>query len=335
VRVEGPHRQTQEEGGAALAPPLFHVRVSRTAPEERTAVMAEGRKLVVEDWELGGNGLEAFYTEQPFPAMAIQPDLDPAVKRAWELVGHWLHEYATDRQKSRLFVRMSAREDDDRRNVLMWKVGELKDIRPWVRRALREVVDDLEPGWVKAVEEASRAADTAYLASAYSGVPLAAVVAIRDNLRTRSEDSSSRADGSEPAETESPRADGGRESAEDAKTALLPDSFEVFDYRTRRPKDEEGPMVSITIGGAFGFNRPAMELLDRAEGVELMFNPRRRRIGFRPATDEVPWAYPLRDNSGSGGTCSGKAFMDRYGIPYHERRRYSARLVDGVLVVDL
>ena len=140
------------------------------------------RELVVEDYYLGGNNLEAYYHElEDLRAMAIDAH-EPERRRLWELVAHGLEHvpYTTRRligrsYKSGGFYFFAA--SDERRPD--------RGADPLAVRALSEVIEELKPGWVRAVEEARTFADKPAVIAAWCALPIEAVLAILEDWRTR------------------------------------------------------------------------------------------------------------------------------------------------------
>jgi hypothetical protein len=118
---------------------------------------------------LGGFPVEAFYSEfTDEPSMTIQSGLSYAGKRARELEGHGYY------QRPPMWGRklcMSARTEEQ--------------VDYGTIRALRRVVDDMEPGWVDAVKDACRIANDPRIIAAWCELPLQVVVAILAQLEAR------------------------------------------------------------------------------------------------------------------------------------------------------
>lgn len=69
------------------------------------------------------------------------------------------------------------------------------------------------------------------------------------------------------------------------------------------------------------------------EACKIMFDPKRRRIAFKPASPEEKNIYEL---SWSQRTIPAKSMLDFYGVEIKQSRRYyDPKVIDGVLVVDL
>ena len=127
--------------------------------------------------------------------------------------------------------------------------------------------------------------------------------------------------------------------------AALPESntslagFEAWDPDSGLPANEGyGPaaFVSVRRCGTFGLNRNARQLIGNPGYVELLFDPHRRRIGLRPVGADHPRGRKLIGGSRNGYASVGaRKFCQYYGITLGETRRYTPKVVDGVLVVDL
>ncbi len=110
--------------------------------------------------------------------------------------------------------------------------------------------------------------------------------------------------------------------------------FETFTRRAAPVVRE--PVVALQRRGVLSLNRAAYELLGEPATVELLFDRTGRRIGIRPIASDAPHAYRVRKQPGSATyLVAAKAFMQFYGIPNDQARRYDADLVDGVLVAEL
>lgn len=111
--------------------------------------------------------------------------------------------------------------------------------------------------------------------------------------------------------------------------------FEVF-KRQRAPVSTE-PAVTIQKRGTLSLNAAAYESLEAPEAVELLYDRSERLIGMRKANPSTDHAYAVRP-LGKGGRnwlISGRSFSAYYGIPTESARRWSARVDEGMLIVDL
>ena len=118
---------------------------------------------------------------------------------------------------------------------------------------------------------------------------------------------------------------------------MVPGVSAEFETFTRRaaPVVRE-PVVALQRRGVLSLNRAAYELLGEPAAVELLFDRAGRRIGLRPVVGDAPHAYRVRKQPGSATYLIGaKAFLQFYGIPHDQARRWGAALLDGVLVADL
>lgn len=109
-------------------------------------------------------------------------------------------------------------------------------------------------------------------------------------------------------------------------------SFEVFDKRSAPMKG--APSVTVQRRGIVSINAPAHKLINRAQVVELLFDPARRVMALRPA-DPSPRTYELRSPSKSGQTMlSATAFTQAYEIDTSVSRRYEPFEEDGMLCIN-
>lgn len=121
---------------------------------------------------------------------------------------------------------------------------------------------------------------------------------------------------------------------------LTLEGFEAWDRRRRAPEHRENrPLfVSIRADGTICISKAAYEMFGSPEAVQLMFDPKLRRIGLKPVERDTGEAS-AGDSSyyllGAGQLMPCKAFCEYYGVPLNETRRYTPKLVDGTLIIDL
>jgi len=114
--------------------------------------------------------------------------------------------------------------------------------------------------------------------------------------------------------------------------------FEVF-TKKMAPLGKQ-PSVTIQKRGLISINRSAHALMGEPVAVELLYDREQRIVGLRPATEDVPHAYPLRPQSnkqeGSGPLMvAGTAFTQFYEIDTTVSKRWTPAMQDGVLCIDL
>jgi hypothetical protein len=105
------------------------------------------------------------------------------------------------------------------------------------------------------------------------------------------------------------------------------------------------PAVTIQKRGLISLNLAAVYMLAGGEdreipkGVELLYDPERKVIGLRPAPLEGPNTYPLRAQAGNEKKgpflVAGTLFTKFIGLDTTEARRWTPKLEDEVLCVDL
>ncbi len=111
-------------------------------------------------------------------------------------------------------------------------------------------------------------------------------------------------------------------------------TFEVFNRRTAPSTTQ--PLVTIQKRGTMSLNRSAFEALGEPDAVELLYDREERLLGFRPVDPAVPHAYrPRKQGNAANYILAGQAFTQYYGVETGTARRYRAKLLDDVLVVDL
>ncbi len=146
------------------------------------------RSLDIEERDLGeslpGCHLEAFvgawrWAGFSVVAMAVQPDLTPARKRARELEAHGYY------RRSHAFLRKLFA---GRKQSFADGLGLFGETRSWsppayTVAAITSVVAEMEPAWVTAVREARRYADDLRVVAAWCALPLPAVMGCERVLR--------------------------------------------------------------------------------------------------------------------------------------------------------
>lgn len=124
----------------------------------------------IEEFYLGEPDLEAYYTEFPCSAMAIQPHLSNAWKRARVLEAHGYYRRPPRAGRKACFANFSPEEID-----------------PISVRAVRSEVDRMQPEWVEEVRDATRLFNRADLIAGWCELPPQVVVAILENMKARGE----------------------------------------------------------------------------------------------------------------------------------------------------
>jgi hypothetical protein len=113
------------------------------------------------------------------------------------------------------------------------------------------------------------------------------------------------------------------------------DGFQVWDRTVQAPEHAEFKVafVSVRVGGVIGLNRAAWKMWGEPTACQVMYDPERRRIAFKPVDPSEENSYPL-DRHGTGIPC--KSLFDYYGVEIKQTRRYhDPKVIDGVLIVDL
>lgn len=99
------------------------------------------------------------------------------------------------------------------------------------------------------------------------------------------------------------------------------------------------PTATIQKRGLISLNLAAFDLIEQSEGVELLYDSERKLIALRPAPLTNPNAYPARwqgKKVGKGPVLiAGSLFTRHIGLDTSEARRWSPRIQDGLLVIDL
>lgn len=123
---------------------------------------------------------------------------------------------------------------------------------------------------------------------------------------------------------------------EDVRLSESLEGFEGWDKRVHAPNHEEvyTAFVSLRVGGVIGVNKSADQMWGKPEAMRLMFDPVRRRIGIAPTDRGDPRGWVDEHRCG-GLQIPAKRFCEYYGIMPAETRRYTPKLIDGVLIVEL
>ena len=128
-------------------------------------------QLRVKQRDLGGDGLEAYYTEHPRPAtLAVDPDLLPFQREAREV-------------EARGYGKRRPRDGRKFCFAPRWE----HDFDPAAVEAIRSVIDDLRPSWVSEVKEAARLSNRPRWIADWCELSEQVVVAILMNLKARGE----------------------------------------------------------------------------------------------------------------------------------------------------
>ncbi|OQJ57062.1 hypothetical protein CmiCFBP2404_15805 [Clavibacter michiganensis subsp. insidiosus] len=101
------------------------------------------------------------------------------------------------------------------------------------------------------------------------------------------------------------------------------------------------PSVTIQKRGLMSINRAAYEAIGKPEGVELLWDPERKLIGFRPAPLTNQNAYPVRtqvtnpEKADKGPwLIAGTRFTQYIGMDTTDAYRWTPTVEDGMLMID-
>lgn len=139
------------------------------------------QKLEIEESDLGGGWVEAYYMNFPtLRAMVVQEGIPSLRTRLYEVAARGL-EYVPQATQ-----RLLAREHNVGSGDFIFCVPRSSlEANALLVRAVSEVLEDMEPGWISALEKArgSTGGDPDAMAF-WSKVPIEAVLAVRER-RTR------------------------------------------------------------------------------------------------------------------------------------------------------
>lgn len=124
---------------------------------------------------------------------------------------------------------------------------------------------------------------------------------------------------------------------EDVRLSESLEGFEGWDKRVQAPDHEEAytAFVSLRVGGVIGINKSAYQMWGKPQAMRLMFDRERRRIGIAPTARDDPRGWVEESVSHGGTSIPAKRFCEYYGIMPAETRRYTPKIIDGVLIVEL
>lgn len=167
--------------GGAFSPCecMMAARLAEIAAEEA----AGRRRMEVREFRFTNPELEAVYTEVDEPGtLAVQPWLPDRAKRARELEARGYYLW-TVRLLRGFFGPIVGKMAESR--AFMYRAERPEDVPRHAVRAIRCVIEDMEPGWVAAAGEARRYSDDPRVLAAWSEIPLQAVMAALDVLDRR------------------------------------------------------------------------------------------------------------------------------------------------------
>ncbi len=124
----------------------------------------------------------------------------------------------------------------------------------------------------------------------------------------------------------------GRTPEELLRLASL-EGFEVWDRTVQAPENKEVKVafVSVRVGGVVGLNKAAYRMWGEPAACQVMYDPERRRIAFRPVDPGEENSFDVRYQQ-----IPCKSLFDYYGIEIKQSRRYhDPKVIDGVLIVGL
>lgn len=114
----------------------------------------------------------------------------------------------------------------------------------------------------------------------------------------------------------------------------MSEGWTLFDKR-RMPTIRE-PLVTLQRGGNFSYNHASHMALGEPDALELFYNDKERKIGFKKGDPAAPHVYPVRKQKNSSNyQFSGAAFTSAFGIPTTATLRFKAVKQGEMLVVDL
>ena len=115
------------------------------------------------------------------------------------------------------------------------------------------------------------------------------------------------------------------------------EEFDFQEFTGRSTPAVHEPMATVQRSGkSISLNHAAFEALGRAEHVVLLFDVKRRAIGIKPASADVPHSYAVkRQNHSDSYLVSSSAFTSHHRIDTSVSRRYRCTVLGNVLVIDV
>lgn len=104
------------------------------------------------------------------------------------------------------------------------------------------------------------------------------------------------------------------------------------------------PTVTIQKRGLFSINEAAYRLISAPEGIKFLWDAERKVVGLQPAELTDPNAYPARRMNAKKSSktpnrspvlVAGTLFAKFIGIDTSVARRWTPKLEDGMLTIDL
>lgn len=110
-------------------------------------------------------------------------------------------------------------------------------------------------------------------------------------------------------------------------------------YVPRRGPGGTGPQPTVRIlkNGDLSINRAAHEQwLRGANYVELLYDPRSKKVGLKPRKKPTKATYKLRSNPQGGDRryVSGRQFLENYGVKTTKAKTLDAKWNDGEGLIE-
>lgn len=111
-------------------------------------------------------------------------------------------------------------------------------------------------------------------------------------------------------------------------------AFEIFE--SSKVTKKTAPTVTIDIRGNFVLSASAYETLNGAKNALLMYDLDNDIIGIKECDVETN-SVSVRRYPGTPprAAISAKQFLDHYGIEHDKSKRWPAKMIEGILQVDL
>ncbi len=110
--------------------------------------------------------------------------------------------------------------------------------------------------------------------------------------------------------------------------------FELFKNRAVRHVKE--PAATVQARAAFTLNAAALDHIDNAETVHLLYDSEDKRVGIEKAEATSPYGYATRPvGKGSSRLISAKTFMDTHRISYKETTPLRVSFEGDMVVLDV
>ena len=144
-----------------------------------------GTRVEVDGFRIG-SGVEAYYFEDlewGIRAMAVDPDLEQARWRMYEMVAHGLQRVSRPARRLLRGAESLSMASPGEEEFFFLVPGSVAHTDLLAVKALSLVLAEMEPGWIEEVEASRRYAEHPEVLAAWCGVPVEAALVVLGNWR--------------------------------------------------------------------------------------------------------------------------------------------------------